>query len=744
MNFLNLSLTYLSAAVACILLAVGIALFGKHRRRSLLHAIGDPSMLTRLTPSLHAGKRRIRTVLFIAAVLLALLAGARPWWGSRRVPTPERSRAIVVALDVSRSMLARDVPPNRLEHAKNLIRQIMERSPGDRFALVLFAGDAFLQCPLTQDHNTLLFYLHGAGVDSISRQGTNLARGLDEALAAFDGVGNGDRIVLLVSDGEELQGDVFSRVNRFAENAVDLAVVGVGRPGEGTLIQLDDSTYVRDPNGNPVRTRLDETRLHRLAQAVDGLYVRSTAGTPNINPVVNRIQSLIPEQFEDAAARRPVERFQAPLAAALLCLIARLCMSERKREAPGYAAAAAVVAAAVLLGSQPMSHAAGNGNTDPAAAGPREPAAADLPATDHEAADRTGRIRQALEELAAAGEQDRPRLLYNLGVHYQQAGYLEQAKALFDQALDNSQPNTEIYAAALWNRGLTHHLLGRQALKRENLDSALAEFETAGRNYRDALAYRPGAADLALNQEILLTEIHRTAQAKRTVDELRRRFDLARTQTVDALKQHRETAAKAGAPGFAHAAGDAAVQSRRAADAAAELGDLLDALAIGTTEEDVPNPGHSAADQLRAAAHLQERAAHSVRTRAAERRMIANAARHLQHAARLLGIDPNATGADPTPHVLENAEDQPPDPADPRAAEQHHNAHDEPGIAATQPQQPEPMPDHPPTPREVPRLDEEQANELLLKMQNQERDIWREQHMRKRHEAIVIDDERDW
>lgn len=468
MDFLNASPMFVSAVAVLLAAAVLLLWHGGRRRRRLVRHLTGQVMAARLTVSLDPSRRRIRQGLLIAALLLMGVAAARPWWGYRLEDAPARSRDVLVAVDCSRSMLAEDVSPSRLEHAKWWIREVVTACPGDRFGLIAFAGTAFLECPLTQDRNTLFQFLADLDTATLPVGGTNVQEALATAREAFEGAEGPYRAVLLISDGGEQQGEALAELDRFRKAQIPLFVAGVGDPTQMTPIRTEDGKYLRDGNGDVVETTLHEPMLRDLATSTAGLYVRSTAVKPNTEPVVKRIRELVPQRREGTQTRRPRERYQFPLAAAVLLLLVRMTLGERR---PPNRVATAVCL--LLLTGMP---------TAPAQQG---------------------------EESGDVPED--PRRAFNAGVRRHRDKEYDRAESLYLHALDAADDNAEIASRAAQNLG---------ALKQQRADAVLTQTpEQALEILERAEAYNVEALRLdsenegaARNQERLLRQRRRAEE----------------------------------------------------------------------------------------------------------------------------------------------------------------------------------------------------------------------------------------
>jgi Ca-activated chloride channel family protein len=312
-------------------LVIIVVMLGWQRRRRLLRGfVSDPELSGALTNNVSVPKRRWRELMLLSALLFWLLAYAGPHWGTHLVQRPMKSRDIMVVLDTSRSMLATDVTPYRLRHAKWFLRQLVSRTPGDRYGLIAFAGDAFLECPLTQDRNGFMLFLDDIDTDTIPIGGTNLELALKEALDAFEAAESSHRAVLLITDGDELDGSFENVLEEFRVQKTPVFVLGIGNP-EGEYIRLPSGDFI-EHEGEKVKSRLNEDGLRKIAEATEGIYLRSTVQQDGLDHMVQRVRRLVPSSEGEDTVSRPIERYQIPLFIALFCMLLRLGVGERRRE----------------------------------------------------------------------------------------------------------------------------------------------------------------------------------------------------------------------------------------------------------------------------------------------------------------------------------------------------------------------------------------------------------------------------
>ena len=286
--------------------------------------IQAPRLRAQLTGAASAARRRVRYALFLLALGFLVTALAGPQRGYETIPTHRRGLDLIVVVDVSKSMLATDLPPSRLTRAKLAVQDFVTQLEGDRVGLVAFAGTAFLQAPLTVDYDAVLNADNELDTTIIPRGGTNLGAAINLAVDAFGKAEAGNRAILLLSDGEPTtEGEEaagLQAAQHAAETGVKIFTLGFGTP-EGSLIPLGSGgEFVRDADGKIVRTRLDESTLTAIAKAGNGFYVRFN-GDAAIRTVIQQgLSQLKAGEIDTRQSRRPIERYQWPLGLGLALL----------------------------------------------------------------------------------------------------------------------------------------------------------------------------------------------------------------------------------------------------------------------------------------------------------------------------------------------------------------------------------------------------------------------------------------
>lgn len=320
-------------------LLAGLYWWAERRRHAMIGRIVAPKLRAMLAGNASPVRRWFRGGCVLAATGLLVVTLAGPRLGYDTLEVPHRGRDVIIAMDVSRSMLAPDVAPSRLERAKLLAEDLISELGADRVGLVAFAGSAFLQAPLTLDHGAVLTALDELDTGVIPKGGTNIAAAIRTAMEAFGKAEGFSRAVVIISDGEELDADGLAAAKQAAAEGIRIFTVGVGSP-EGSEIPLGQGEFVRDTAGKVVQSRLDAERMAQIAEVAGGFYVPLDDNAAQ-RLVAEGIGRLAEADITTNASRRPIERYQWPLAAAIALLMLQAMVGERRRRIPVAAAVAA-------------------------------------------------------------------------------------------------------------------------------------------------------------------------------------------------------------------------------------------------------------------------------------------------------------------------------------------------------------------------------------------------------------------
>jgi Ca-activated chloride channel homolog len=500
-------------------LALGVWLYARRRRR-VAEAFSDPHLIARLGGQELLRFPTARLVLIALAGASLAFAAAGPRWGVVSAEGRSSSLNVVIAADISRSMLAEDIEPNRLERARLFSRRLLREMPGDRFGLVVFAGRAYVLSPLTVDQSALDLYIDALDPGMVSQGGSSLAAALAQATDLVRGSQPeaGDRIVILLSDGEALEDleGVRAAAERAARAGVRVMTVGFGTPRGSTIPNVDPNTgiadgLIRDERGEVVVTRLDEQLLRDVAARANGSYFRA-ADTGTLPRLVGELRGMQRGAGDSTTRVEPRERFAIFVLLGVLLLMLDTLVGSASRQAARSGAAAA----AAPRGTPPARP------TDRAtdrptrrALGRRARTAALLVLAvlglgfgigDLERGNRMyreGRYDEAVhayQRVLEAGKAT-PQLHYNLGTALLALGRFDEAGQHFRAALNDVDP--ELRQRAFYN-------MGNRFLQEARGDSDLARqgqlLDAAIEAYRRTLRLAPGDAQAKWNLELALRE----------------------------------------------------------------------------------------------------------------------------------------------------------------------------------------------------------------------------------------------
>lgn len=303
-------------------------LVNKFRQRRI-RRFGNEALVNALMPSYAGAKVWLRLSLFSVAFCFLVLALSRPQRGVRLKEQQMSGAEVVIALDVSNSMLAEDYSPNRLNRAKLAIAQVSEKLEGDRIGLVVFAGDAYVQIPLTSDYISAKMFLNSISTNSVPVQGTAIGTAIDMSVRCFSDKSDQSRAVIVITDGENHEDDPVDAAKRAVENGVRVYTIGVGSK-DGTFIPLPEGGYITDDQGNNVVTRLDDATLKDIAEVGNGIYVQSTNREFGLNPIIEDIQNMEDKVMTTVMYEEYEELYMYFLGVALLFFVIEMLIGDRR------------------------------------------------------------------------------------------------------------------------------------------------------------------------------------------------------------------------------------------------------------------------------------------------------------------------------------------------------------------------------------------------------------------------------
>jgi len=469
------------------------------RRRServaqFIHA----NLVEQLTLGLSVIRRKAKLILLLVVVLLLFLALARPKGGYELQKTETRTLDILVAVDTSRSMLATDQSPNRLERAKLAVLDLMRLAKRDRLGLIAFSGTAFLQCPLTIDRNAFIQNVNSLSTDIIPQGGTAISEAITEALRTFKKEEDNHKVLVLMTDGEDHEAGVTEAAEKANNIGMKIFTIGLGSP-EGELIQLPNPQtgrleFLKDESGNVVKSRLNETLLRKLSTDTGAFYLPLQGADTMERLYEAGLAGLTPNRVENQMTKRYIERYQWLLGLAVFLLLGEMLLGEGRRPSPK-SSPAALAALGLLLAA---------------------PAALATPADARRAMEQDdfGRALRLYEKLLVESPED-ARLHYNAGAAAYGAGDFEKARNHFNSTLASPEAPLPLQQRAFYNLGNAMFRLGETT---ENPDDKAKQWIGALKKYEGAfdlskqLEKTPDDEDAQFNTDIVKKRLEQLKQ----------------------------------------------------------------------------------------------------------------------------------------------------------------------------------------------------------------------------------------
>ena len=462
---------WLYAGLIAAIALIALAFYSRSKRRDMLSKFASKRLMPELTRTVSRPKIIAKNTLAFLSVMLIFAALARPQWGYRWEETKTRGIDIIFAIDTSNSMLAEDVKPDRLERAKLSVLDLVNILQGDKIGIVAFSGQAFLQCPLTLDYDAFRMSLEALDTNVIQRGGTNISAAIEEAEVAFASTSN-RKIIVLISDGEELEDSALSAAKKAAENGVVIYTLGVGG-ANGEFIPVRDAsggtTLLKDESGNPVKSRLNEKTLTEIAKATGGFYEPLTADGMDI--IYNEGLKKIPTQELSSRMKQlAIERFQIPLGLAIL-LLALSSLTGTRKFFVGRGGAVAVLFLSFALIPAPKSFAQDQQQAPQQAAGVAPIATGSegklTPQADASAEKLTPQADAPAEKPRkkkySIPEDPSSRDLFNLGIDAKNAGDFEKAREFFLDAAKLSPEDFSLHSDIYYNIGNMDYAAAKSA-----------------------------------------------------------------------------------------------------------------------------------------------------------------------------------------------------------------------------------------------------------------------------------------
>lgn len=313
-------------------LLVTLFVWNTVRRKRKLQSFGDPELLAQYMPNVSLVRPQFKFYLQIVALILLIVALARPQFGVKEQTVKRQGMEVMIALDVSNSMLAQDVAPSRLERSKQLLSKIIDGMTEDKVGLVVFAGDAYTQLPITCDYVSAKMFLSSISPSLVARQGTAIGSAIDLSIKSFGLESTASRAIILITDGENHEDDAIGAAKLAKEKGIQVFVLGVGKP-EGSPIPLEGSmSFRKDKDGNVVVSKLNEEMCRQIAQAGGGMYLRVDNTNAAQRTLQQELDKLAKSELETRVYSEYNEQYQSFVIVALILLVIEFFIFGRRNK----------------------------------------------------------------------------------------------------------------------------------------------------------------------------------------------------------------------------------------------------------------------------------------------------------------------------------------------------------------------------------------------------------------------------
>lgn len=322
-------------AFAIVPICIAIYSWYVYKAKKNLKKLGDYHLIAQLTPEVSSAKKNTKFILFLLGISFLILAICNLQTGSKMKDVKREGADIMVCLDVSNSMLAQDLTPNRLERSKIAIENMVNKLQGDRLGIIVFAGEAYVQLPITTDYSTAKLFLDGINTKIVPTQGTNIADAINKAVESFGKDEGKNKAIVVITDGEnneEANESAVDAAESAAKKNIVVHTIGVGSESGVPIPNVIDgivSGYKKDKDGNTVVTKLDSKILQDISAAANGLYVQASSSDIGLDAILNKIAELDKKQLESKMYSDYEDQFQWFLGVSLLFLLIESLLSER-------------------------------------------------------------------------------------------------------------------------------------------------------------------------------------------------------------------------------------------------------------------------------------------------------------------------------------------------------------------------------------------------------------------------------
>lgn len=308
--------------------------YSRLKRKKALALFGNKDILSFLMPNVSKSRPALKFFILMLALSSLIIALARPQFGSKLRTEKRKGIELMIALDVSNSMLAEDIQPSRLERAKRAISQLVDKLSNDQIGLIVFAGDAYTQLPITADYVSAKLFLNAINPSMVPTQGTAIGSAIDLAAKSFNPQFKGSKAIIVITDGENHEDNAVQAATEAAGQDITVYTLGMGLPQGGPIPVIVDGqkTYMKDKQGNIIVTRLDESMLQKIAEAGNGAYIRANNSQVGLNDLFNEINKMEKSEVESQIYSDYDDKFQYFIGLALFLMLVDFMILERKNK----------------------------------------------------------------------------------------------------------------------------------------------------------------------------------------------------------------------------------------------------------------------------------------------------------------------------------------------------------------------------------------------------------------------------
>jgi Ca-activated chloride channel family protein len=328
-RFANPDFLYLLLLLPVIVILI---IINEARKKKAIRRIGDEELVKRLLPERSAIRPWLKNILLLTGIAAVIIILARPQFGSKLEEVKKEGVEVIIALDVSNSMLAEDIQPNRLTRAKQALTRLIDNLDNDKIGLIVFAGDAYTQIPITTDYISAKMFLSAIGPEMVPRQGTAIGSAIDLGMRSFTPGEGKSKAMIIITDGENHEDDPVSRAEEASKTGIVIHTIGIGS-SDGVPIPFTTGgkrDYLKDADGNTVITKLDEDILKKIAIAGGGNYVRASNTNLGLDEVFGEIKKMKKQDMESTMYTEYKDQFQIFTAIALFFLLLEFIIMDRK------------------------------------------------------------------------------------------------------------------------------------------------------------------------------------------------------------------------------------------------------------------------------------------------------------------------------------------------------------------------------------------------------------------------------